>query len=568
VRVDWDVFYSMKRIAQIILTIPILVLASSLIMATWVKVPWIGVVGLGLLAASSIAAHLTPVASKTEFSKWTLWGAWLGTLLGAIGLLLIKCRGDILDGYYAIIVWLMAASVVALTHRIRDVPLRTRWRVFTVSLALFGSIIWLAVSYSQNLRGDFHFGLLVVLSLLILCKVWFRLRQFAIVTANTLILMLICLPSADVIFRAVDRQDVPLEPGKKYYSYEVAKKNPRAAACWWKGYQTQWLGLVRTLYVPDLGGALPYRLRPNSEALMFQSRISINSKGFRGKDFSAEKGHTYRIVALGESTTFDITMGTDERPWPELLEGMIRERLKPLRPLEVINAGTPSFSLKKNLRRLATDILPVKPDMIISYHGYNGFPMIYTALPRVYGRIPVYRERPIKLLADSEYRLKLVSNKWRERAKLVLQSPARTRLDPLETEFAQDYRELIQFAHTNGIRLVLANYSMAVNEKSDYDVVEYYRAAWPSVYWQIRANQVHSQIVRDLAESHPEVCHVDTQPHLDGEHNKFIDLVHFTDEGRQQLAESIFAGIRKVLEADLVRFDFPAPADGRKEADH
>ncbi len=44
---------------------------------------------------------------------------------------------------------------------------------------------------------------------------------------------------------------------------------------------------------------------------------------------------------------------------------------------------------------------------------------------------------------------------------------------------------------------------------------------------------------------------MDTHPGLDGEHEKFIDLGHLTQEGRQQLAENIFAGIKEVLEKDL-----------------
>jgi lysophospholipase L1-like esterase len=58
-------------------------------------------------------------------------------------------------------------------------------------------------------------------------------------------------------------------------------------------------------------------------------------------------------------------------------------------------------------------------------------------------------------------------------------------------------------------------------------------------------------MLRQMAEQAPEVCLVDTQPQLDGAHEKFIDLVHFTQAGRQQLAETFFAGVRKLLEADL-----------------
>ncbi|MGO8700646.1 MAG: hypothetical protein ACLQVY_23395 [Limisphaerales bacterium] len=41
--------------------------------------------------------------------------------------------------------------------------------------------------------------------------------------------------------------------------------------------------------------------------------------------------------------------------------------------------------------------------------------------------------------------------------------------------------------------------------------------------------------------------------HLDGDHEKFIDIIHLTNEGRRQLAENIFAGIRETLERDLAR---------------
>ena len=44
---------------------------------------------------------------------------------------------------------------------------------------------------------------------------------------------------------------------------------------------------------------------------------------------------------------------------------------------------------------------------------------------------------------------------------------------------------------------------------------------------------------------------MDTHPNLDGDHDKFIDLMHFTQAGRQQLAETMFAGIRDLLDGDL-----------------
>jgi hypothetical protein len=121
----------------------------------------------------------------------------------------------------------------------------------------------------------------------------------------------------------------------------------------------------------------------------------------------------------------------------------------------------------------------------------------------------------------------------------------------METPYARAYRQLAETAQTNHIRLVLGNYSMAVNAQSDLQVIEFYRLRFPGVFGTIKANELHSRLVRQIAGEHPEICFVDTHPHLDGEHDKFIDTAHFTQDGDQQLAETFYAGIRRILEADL-----------------
>jgi len=520
--------------------------------------PWPGTAGLGLLGASALAAELTPAARGERFWKWGMIVAWVCTLVVPVSLFLEKDEGFTFDGYvnayYAVLAWLIAAVILPTSNRTVSPALQARWRVPAMILAFFGGFLWLTSSYSQNLPAAFHIGLLINLILLILYRCWFRMPAFAIQGVNTLILLLAGLPLVDLFIRPPYRLDAHPDPAKKYYSYENAKRNPGGFASWQAHSLQQWVLLENNLYRSDPAGVLPWRLKPNSHTLLFQSRISINSKGFRGQDIHEEKGKAYRIVALGESTTFGITLNAEDKPWPELLEQMIRERLKPGRPVEVINAGVPSYDLKHNLYRLPTDILPLKPDMIISYHGYNGFHLIEKALPLSYVKAPpMFEERPLRLLANCEYRMKLICFKQLLTAKLFLHPPSFS--NPLETAYAQTYRQLMQLAQTNGIRLVLANYSMAVNDRSDPDVIEFYRAVFPAVHWQIKANAVHSMIVQGLAQEHPEVCFVDTHPHLDGEHQKFIDLCHFTQEGDRQLAETFFAGIKQALETDWSRPD-------------
>ena len=75
--------------------------------------------------------------------------------------------------------------------------------------------------------------------------------------------------------------------------------------------------------------------------------------------------------------------------------------------------------------------------------------------------------------------------------------------------------------------------------------------------WRYSSNrgntgECHAQYYRKGdAATHSNVCFIDTHPHLNGEHEKFIDVMHFTQAGRQEAAENVFAGIKPILERDL-----------------
>ncbi len=79
-----------------------------------------------------------------------------------------------------------------------------------------------------------------------------------------------------------------------------------------------------------------------------------------------------------------------------------------------------------------------------------------------------------KLLADAEYHFKMAHYRHahdpEECAYPLIFA------NPLTSEYAQAYDQLIEAADTNHVLLVLANFSMAVNRHSDPAVVEFYRA--------------------------------------------------------------------------------------------
>lgn len=534
-------------------------LASALAMGFWVKLPWFGLAGIGL-CGSAIIATVAPIASKrrTVLKAFSLL-ALTGELIGLCGLLLPLGHPLTLDSYHAAIAWVVAAIVISPALFNWNSEGAKRWKQLSLLWGLVGSIIWLVASYDENLPVAFYVGLLLNVAFLTVSKSWFRMRFVMVQLVNTIILILVGLPLADLAMRLTHRLDMRPETGRRYYSYEVARKKPAAFATWWKYYNQQWELMAKRNFMRDPTGQLPLRLRPNSRGKFFNSQICINSRGFRGKTISDNKGATYRIVALGESTTFGCTLNADDKPWPEVMEELIRERLKLSRPVEVINAGVPGYTLVNNLQRLESDILPLKPDMIISYHGYNGLDLLSSSDIRKDPPLPPYRSRPLKLLADSEHGLKIMIYKRRMTAGV---NEAPSIADPMQSPYAKAYRRLIGIAQTNGIALVIANFSMAATLESEPGVLDFYRAGYPLAASRVRANAVHSVMVSQLVKENPGNYFVDTHPGLDGQHEKFIDLVHLTQEGRRQLAECFFAGITNILEANLgsrAKADVPHP---------
>jgi lysophospholipase L1-like esterase len=526
-----------------------LLIAGAVVAAISLDTMWSAVAGMTLLGITLIALQAAPrIPWPSVWPPGWSFASGFGMLVW-MGLLLTTL---LFDPFFAAVAALISMALAVTSRRTAAASRNTRWKILILAWLGCLNFIWIMTGYDQNARGAFYSGLLSILALLVLCRLWFRLGPIGLQIVNTFLLLLIGLTTAGLIYQFHGKPEVRPETFRNYCSYEKAKGNPEAFARAQAFYNHCW-GNFEKQFFERTHRASPFlRLRPNSHGYFMQCPISINSKGFRGREIAGEKGGIYRIVALGESTTFGMTCEPDDKPWPELLEQMIRERLKTRRPVEVINAGTPGYSLRDNLRTLPGHILPLKPDMIISYHGANGFNLIdETLLGPVGAAAPPYMPRPLKLAADFEYRIKVMRFLNRER-KALHTSPAFA--NPLETIYAEAYRQLIHIAATNNIRLMLANYSMPVTGKSDPAVIDFYQGGnYDSVRGRIKANMIHSLILQQLAGQHPEVCLIDTHPHLDGEHEKFIDLMHFTQEGRRQLAENIFAGIRKTLETDTGR---------------
>jgi lysophospholipase L1-like esterase len=539
----------MNRAALTSLALRALLMAWVLLMAALTNLPWPPLLLFAALGCSLLLPDLSRGNSGEYEIKATILAS-LCTLSLPFGLLYTTKHATFVETYYAVLAWLIAGAIALTSHRSTKAGLKRWWKILAMLWAYSGALLWLAAAYVQDVPSTFYIGLVIAGLLLVVTLLWFRPPAWSVMALNTGLLLLILLPVVDFLTRPPQRVDPHPEVAGNAYLYDVATRDPHAFRYWWGKYLGQYDKLMREVFIPDYGHGVPFRTRTNSETTFFQSHIRINSLGFRGKEIAREKGNTYRIVAMGESTTFGFTLTPEHLPWPEVLEQLIRERLSPGRPVEVINTGLPHHNLENNLYRLRAEILALKPDMIISYHGWNGFRWLYPSLPPIYEKhYPLFRNRPLHLLAECEFRLKMFIFKRHLASKPVLEMPPVSRL--LETKYADLYRELTDIARTNNIRLVLGNYSMAVNGNSDRKVCEFYREVFPSVYPAIKVNVMHTMLVKELVRQHADLIYADTNPGLDGEYRKFIDLVHFAPDGDRQLAENFFTAIKGVLTTNL-----------------
>lgn len=516
---------------------------------------WAGALGLACFGAVGVLADLKPAAFRQPVRRLALGVSFLATLILPANLLLRnEGRLDSMDSYWSqycvTLAWLTAVGCLTAGSRST-----ARWDSALLLSALCSAAAWFALSYLANQTASFYLATIATIGVIVLCELCLRIPALVIQAANTALLILALLPVADPVWcRATGRRSVPVVHGEieaKPWTYAAAKANPQGYERWCTRVHASTTALCHECIVTDTNGSA-CRLRPSARGVFLDCPIAVNRQGFRGKEIAEPKGETYRIFALGESTTFGWTLKPGDQPWAEMLEELIRQRLKPARPFEVINAGIIGITLPENLRRLPGEILPLQPDLIISYHGVNGFRLIDKTIPSLTGKSPpVFQERPLRLLAECEYRFRLLLRR-RDQHNATF-NPGTAARNPLDSDYAHAYRELIQITKTNHIPLVLANYSMAVNRRSLPELIEFYRLSWPAVYAFIEANEVHSQIVQKLAAQDPHITFVDTQPHLDGKSDKFYDLVHFTPEGDRQIAETFFAALRPTLEAALLR---------------
>ena len=377
--------------------------------------------------------------------------------------------------------------------------------------------------------------------------------------ARALLLFALALPIVDALYRSSTGVPIVGSIAAPTYSYRAARENPAAFAMWWFYYLNEWIrddGVRGAIEKPDPQKKLPFVLVPGSSGRMFDTTVRINAAGFRGPEIAPGKDGRFRIVALGESQTFGPTLRDGEKPWPELLQALFARRASCGRTIEVINAGTEAYTLEDNLERMRRDVLPLKPDLILSTHGMNG--LLALGLRRqAEPNEPGVRPRASALIGRAVLTIERAVHDWRaQKAPRPVAPPPFFDEALLKSRYAEAYRKLIALGRENGVPVALATASMAVNESSPREVKDFYGAVFKPIDDIIAANGAHNRMVRLLAKESGAPL-VDITGDVDGvwDDDLFLDIVHFTERGNERVAEKMFEALIPILANEGLRCD-------------
>jgi lysophospholipase L1-like esterase len=140
-----------------------------------------------------------------------------------------------------------------------------------------------------------------------------------------------------------------------------------------------WLLVGRVVYPPDpfittrearrqhereYDPLLFWRLEPGSGV----EGDRVNSLGLRAPEIPPKEEGEFRVLSLGESTTY----GWNVRP-EESHTSLLEERLRKQRKTRVVNAGSPGYSLFQGRVFLEYFGLDLRPDVVLLYFGHNDF---------------------------------------------------------------------------------------------------------------------------------------------------------------------------------------------------
>ncbi|HIG68714.1 MAG TPA: SGNH/GDSL hydrolase family protein [Myxococcales bacterium] len=207
---------------------------------------------------------------------------------------------------------------------------------------------------------------------------------------------------------------------------------------------------------------------------------SLNAAGFRGREFLPKKPGVFRVIALGDSSTFGLAESDEgfyvREPYPRLLEHMLGQVYGPAR-VEVLNAGSIGYNSYQGLLLLRTKLRSLKPDLVTVRFGWNDHLMSSSGRDEGAFRDstnPIVRSLGNALLRTALYpfaiRLRLESQAWLGRDE-AQKPPLRSAWTPNMSipDYQNALRQIAALGHAMGARVWLLTAPQGFSSEGDLE---------------------------------------------------------------------------------------------------
>jgi lysophospholipase L1-like esterase len=110
---------------------------------------------------------------------------------------------------------------------------------------------------------------------------------------------------------------------------------------------------------------------PNLDLNYLGGRVQTDSRGLRNGEIKEKAENEFRILSLGESTTFGVGVDNHDT-YTAILESLLQTR-HPDKTIRSINAGVSAYSSFQSLKYLQLKGVELKPDVVVFYHELNDY---------------------------------------------------------------------------------------------------------------------------------------------------------------------------------------------------
>jgi len=294
-------------------------------------------------------------------------------------------------------------------------------------------------------------------------------------------------------------------------------------------------------------------------------KYTINSKGFRNKEFNTKKNTEHRIISFGGSTTMGLE-SPDDRTYPAILEQILIDKNI---DAEVLNFGFGSKSLNFIKELYLLESLTYKPDFISIYSARNSimYDSIGTKLKIDTVNNPKLQKINFFLINNimsfhllyKIYKKILSSNI--DSKKII--SPFNEKIEHNIYYFSKQYfntiKQIVDHAGKNEIKVILIKQAFYINPKIQKIIreknldnlidtlqnlrkIKTYDLSYKDIFWIVTITILNKQL--EKFNHYENVIIVDPTDDLIESKKNFEDFLHLTDKGNYILANSIFKKIK------------------------